>query len=285
MGPPPHSAGGLSDPAQRTGRSSSRWTTIWAIRRPTGEDGRYIVEEEDRYLPGEIEFGLGNQVIDFLEELHFSEGRPLWPRDGICLHTSNSSARDGMRRAIENLPESVEVEPSLNGRGQPRFRINPARWRTVNDLDWVRSLDDSRRFSEFGRPRSWKERPIDVRAEAADQVGPERRSQIESRRIEESREQRDAAKSAATEDDSGQLPVPEIRRRRRADPYYPSGMIRYAGATGIAYARAWERYSWGLGSRPKSWRDFQKPAQKRESIVHRVTRRFLLPKPKRLVDS
>ena len=150
----------------------------------------------------------------------------------------------------------------------------------MNDLDWVRSLDDSHRFPEFGRPRSWKERPIDVRAEAAAQVGPQRRGQVEARRTEEWRRRR-AAPERADPEDSGRRLIPAIRRRRRADPYYPSGMIRYAGATGIAYARAWERYSWGLGSRPKSWRDFQKSAQKRESILHRATSRFLLPKPKR----
>ena len=146
----------------------------------------------------------------------------------------------------------------------------------MNDLDWVRSLDDSHRFPEFGRPRSWKERPIDVRAEAAAQVGPERRSQIESRRIGEWREQRDAEKSAATEDDSGQLPVPEIRRRRRADPGYPSGMIRYAGKKGLAYAAAWERYSWGLTARPKPWREFRQSEPRKDSIARRVTGRLLL---------
>ena len=93
--------------------------------RETDDDGAFIVDEDDPRLPGEIEFGVGYQVIDFLEELHGSSGEAPWPREGISLHTSNVSARDGMSKAIENLArmEGVEVESSLNERSQPRFRI------------------------------------------------------------------------------------------------------------------------------------------------------------------
>ena len=70
------------------------------------------------------EFGSGNEVVDFLEEQHGVEGRPLWPEDGINLHTANSSARDRMMQAIENLPRNlpVEVEDVTTG-SQPKYMV------------------------------------------------------------------------------------------------------------------------------------------------------------------
>lgn len=120
----------------------------------------------------------------------------------------------------------------------------------MTDYTWARNAEASLRVPNFypDRPRAWKERPIDVRAEAATQVGPEQsNSQIESRRIEVWREHRAYVGAPDAEDRPRRLPVPEIRRRRRAEPGYPSGMIRYAGATGMAYARAWEQYGRRLG--------------------------------------
>lgn len=48
-------------------------------------------------------FGTGFQVIDFLEEQHFAAGNPLWPRDGIAVHTANANARERMERSIEAI--------------------------------------------------------------------------------------------------------------------------------------------------------------------------------------
>jgi hypothetical protein len=70
------------------------------------------------------EFGSGYEVVDFLEEQHGAEGRPLWPPNGINLHTANSSARDRMMQAIENLPRNlpVEVEDVTTG-SQPKYLV------------------------------------------------------------------------------------------------------------------------------------------------------------------
>ena len=70
------------------------------------------------------EFGSGNEVVDFLEEQHGAEGRPLWPENGINLHTANSSARDRMMQAIENLPRNlpVEVEDVTTG-SKPKYLV------------------------------------------------------------------------------------------------------------------------------------------------------------------
>ena len=120
----------------------------------------------------------------------------------------------------------------------------------MSDVDWARGPADTHLFPDFRQPRSWKERPIDVRAEAAAQVGPQRRGQIEARRIEEWREQRRKACPPGCGEELDFLREPEIRRRRRADPYYPSSWYRWMGEKGRAYIRAWNGYSWGLGPRP-----------------------------------
>ena len=90
--------------------------------RETDDDGQYIPDDEK--LEGRTEFGVGYQVIDFLEHLHGTEGRALWPSEAINVHSSNPSGREQMVDAIESLPRSlgVEVESSTPG-GQPRFVV------------------------------------------------------------------------------------------------------------------------------------------------------------------
>lgn len=51
----------------------------------------------------ENEFGSGFQVLDFLEEQHFSANNPRWPRDGVAIHSANSNAVDRMVRTIETV--------------------------------------------------------------------------------------------------------------------------------------------------------------------------------------
>ena len=91
--------------------------------------GRVIEISLDNDLdnePGDdAEFGAGFQVVDFLEEMHALHGRPLWPRDGVTLHTGNASGRKRMERAIESLERSVgvEVERSFNQNTQPHYRF------------------------------------------------------------------------------------------------------------------------------------------------------------------
>ena len=99
----------------------------------------------------------------------------------------------------------------------------------MNDLDWVKVSGEDLLAPDFGRPRGRKERPIDVRAEAIGQVGPQRRSEIHARRTEEWREHRRSDSSGAPRsrrEESSQLRTPEVRRRRRADPNYPSSWFR-----------------------------------------------------------
>jgi len=128
----------------------------------------------------------------------------------------------------------------------------------VSDFDWTRGPGQELLPPDFDRPRCWKERPIDVRAEAAAQVGPQRRAEVTARRIEEWRKQRVEVEA----EDSGRIFTrreperirePAIRRRRRHDPFYPSSWFRWRGDKGRAYIEAWRSYSWGLAPRPKPW--------------------------------
>jgi hypothetical protein len=152
----------------------------------------------------------------------------------------------------------------------------------VTDCEWARGPDASRLTPGFDRPRSWKERPIDVRAEAAAQVGPQRRGEVIARRIADIRDRREAARAEAASrcpalrdteaigagSSGGEgLRTPEIRRRRRSDPYYPSSWFLWMGDKGKAYVRAWESYSWGMSERPEPWAEF--------SRSERTTRRRL----------
>lgn len=78
----------------------------------------------DNDLDGDTEFGQGFQVIDFLEEIQ-SEGRFLWPPDGITLHTANSSGRERMERSFASLERNfpLRVRKEYNGATQPRFFV------------------------------------------------------------------------------------------------------------------------------------------------------------------
>jgi hypothetical protein len=74
------------------------------------------------------EFGSGYEVVDFLEEQHAAEGRPLWPEDGIHLHTANSSAAKRMKLAIESLERKVPVKviSQTDHRGHPWLLVEPS---------------------------------------------------------------------------------------------------------------------------------------------------------------
>ncbi|HRV60132.1 MAG: hypothetical protein KDB54_09320 [Solirubrobacterales bacterium] len=73
----------------------------------------------------ETTFGTGYQVIDFLEEQEGVAGNPLWPRDGIVLHTANANGRERMALSFEPLkrnPELTVREDKTPG-GKPRFSV------------------------------------------------------------------------------------------------------------------------------------------------------------------
>lgn len=119
----------------------------------------------------------------------------------------------------------------------------------MNDFDWARPKAASGHGPDLESPGSWKDRPIDVRAEAALQVCPQRRSQVEARRAQAS------VRGQALGDN--QMIEPEVRRIRKADPYFPNSRYRWMGEPGRAFISAWVAYSWGLSPRPEPWDRFK----------------------------
>jgi hypothetical protein len=127
----------------------------------------------------------------------------------------------------------------------------------VSETDWIKDRGGPSRVPSFRASGSWKERPIDVRAEAARQVGTERRGQLWARRVESWRDDqgtKPAPEPVVIEADGS--PEPPIRRRRKNDPGYPSRWYLWRGEDGKAYVRAWQSWSYGLGARPGSFENF-----------------------------
>ena len=54
----------------------------------------------------------------------------------------------------------------------------------MSETDWVKKRGGDFRTPSLSAGGSWKERPVDVRAEAARQVGRERQGQIRARQTE-----------------------------------------------------------------------------------------------------
>ena len=84
--------------------------------------GRVVELSLDHDLGNDTLFGRGPQVIDFLVDQHGQFDRDLWPRDGITLHTANSSGRDAVELVIqERAGKYYEVEKSYRWGTCPHF--------------------------------------------------------------------------------------------------------------------------------------------------------------------
>jgi hypothetical protein len=67
-------------------------------------------------------FGRGIDVVDWLAEQQEVQGRLLWPRDGITIHSANPAGRDAMVRGIERYAsKTLAVHQSLTHGGRPRL--------------------------------------------------------------------------------------------------------------------------------------------------------------------
>lgn len=80
------------------------------------------------------EFGSGFQVLDFLEEQHFSANNPRWPRDGVAIHSANTNAVERMVRTIEAVCRrdgiTYEVVKQNGLRDRHVIRVNGNQIRT-----------------------------------------------------------------------------------------------------------------------------------------------------------
>jgi hypothetical protein len=89
------------------------------------ETGRVIELSLDHDLGDDEAAGKGVDVVDRIAEHQVIEGRDLWPRDGITIHSANPAGRDQMARTIERFAsERHRVHRSLTGNGQPHFSFH-----------------------------------------------------------------------------------------------------------------------------------------------------------------
>lgn len=63
--------------------------------------GRVVALSLDHDLGDDETCGRGIDVVNFLGESQEVHDRPLWPEEGITLHTANPYGRDAMARAIK----------------------------------------------------------------------------------------------------------------------------------------------------------------------------------------
>jgi hypothetical protein len=86
------------------------------------ESGQVVELSLDHDLGDDELAGKGIHVVDHIAESQIVDGRDLWPRDGITLHTANAAGRDQMARAIERYAGQVHrVNRRPTANGQPRF--------------------------------------------------------------------------------------------------------------------------------------------------------------------
>ncbi len=101
-------------------------TTAWEAIELLDRGG--VVELSlDHDLSDDKEFGRGIDVVNWLGEQQEINDRPLWPRDGISIHSANPSGRESMAKAIKaDAGRRFDVSESRPG-GQPRFTFEPKR--------------------------------------------------------------------------------------------------------------------------------------------------------------
>lgn len=92
--------------------------------------GRVIELSLDNDLDGDVAFGQGYQVIDFLEgDAWRSPSSALTSRDGLTIHTANSAGKARMVSSVESLPRNlrIEIERSQTPGGKPVFHFTVPR--------------------------------------------------------------------------------------------------------------------------------------------------------------
>lgn len=90
------------------------------------DTGRVVDLSLDNDLMDDQLYGQGKHVIDFIVMEQGAEGRDLWPRDGVTLHTANAAARAQMGRAIDRWAGMIyEVRHTMTSGGKRRFTFGP----------------------------------------------------------------------------------------------------------------------------------------------------------------
>lgn len=80
----------------------------------------------DHDLGDDDRYGRGIDVVNWLGEQQEVHDRPLWPKEGITLHTANPYGRDAMARAIRaDAGRRFEVIEEFTSGNKPTFRMKP----------------------------------------------------------------------------------------------------------------------------------------------------------------
>lgn len=99
-------------------------TTAWEAIELLSQ-GKVVELSLDHDLGDDKEFGRGIDVVNWLGEQQEVHDRPLWPRDGISIHSANPSGRESMAKAIKaDAGRRFDVSESRPG-GQPHFTFEP----------------------------------------------------------------------------------------------------------------------------------------------------------------
>jgi hypothetical protein len=89
------------------------------------DTGAVVELSLDNDLGDDERYGQGKAVIDFICERQMVDGRDLWPREGLALHTANSAARQSMTLTVMRFaPEVCSVEQGYTPGGKPRFSFS-----------------------------------------------------------------------------------------------------------------------------------------------------------------
>jgi hypothetical protein len=88
------------------------------------DTGRVVALSLDHDLGDDERFGRGIDVVNWLGEQQEVHDRPLWPEEGIKLHTANPYGREAMARAIRaDAGRRFRVAEYRTPYNQPIFRI------------------------------------------------------------------------------------------------------------------------------------------------------------------
>jgi hypothetical protein len=106
------------------------------------ETGRAVELSLDHDLGDDDRAGKGVHVVDRIAESQMIEGRDLWPRDGITIHSANPAGVRQMAQAIERYAGALHrVHRTMTSSGRPRFEFDADRdSRAVADATQTRGV-------------------------------------------------------------------------------------------------------------------------------------------------
>jgi hypothetical protein len=100
-------------------------TTAWAAIEWL-DCGVVVALSLDHDLGDDERYGTGLTVVDWLTQEQELRGRPLWPREGVRLHTANAVGREAMARAIRaDAGRQFYVAEYRSPQGHPVFKMLP----------------------------------------------------------------------------------------------------------------------------------------------------------------